>query len=86
VALRKAKQKELLPRPITSGGCAFYMGSPLAWYYELTGERTFLEKLREMAGKTTLAQRARRSLGNWSYAPYLAQSGVIPGRGTVSLP
>ncbi len=86
MALRKAKQKELLPRPITSGGCAFYMGSPLAWYYELTGERTFLEKLREMAGKMALAQRARRTLGNWSYALYLAQSRVIPGRGTVSLP
>ena len=86
VAPRKARQKELPPRSITAGGCAFYMGGPLAWYYELTGERIFLDKLYELAGELTLARRARRALGNWSYVLYLARGGHIPARGTVRLP
>jgi hypothetical protein len=80
VGLRRKSEKELLDKPVTSGGCAFYMGTPLAWYYELTGEQIFLDRLKEMAGQAGLAQRAEKDLGNWSYALYLAQGGKIPGR------
>ncbi|KKK60387.1 hypothetical protein LCGC14_3024880, partial [marine sediment metagenome] len=72
--------KEMLAKPIPSSGCAFYMGTPLTWYYELTGEQIYLDRLKEMAGKGSLAQRASRDMGNWSYALYLAQGGKIPGR------
>jgi len=80
VALRKKGQKRLLERPIPSGGCAFYMGSPLTWYYELTGEKIYLDRLREMGGGAPPVQRAMRTLGNWSYCLYLLQGGKIPGR------
>ncbi len=80
VGLRKKGQQELLDTPVTAGGCAFYMGTPLTWYYELTGERVFLERLKQMAGKEGLPERCRRDLGSWSYALYLAQGGRIPWR------
>ena len=71
----------MLPKPIpTKYGSAFYMGSPITWYYELTGEPIFLDRLKEMAGSQSLADRCMKVLGNWSYSLYLAQGGKIPGR------
>ncbi len=80
VGLRKKGAKEFLERPELAGGAAFYMGSPFAWYYELTGEQIFLDRLKQMAGRKGLPARAARDLGNWSYSLYLAQGGRIPGR------
>jgi hypothetical protein len=80
VGLRKKGEKELLATYVHNGSAAFYMGSPFAWYYELTGEKLFLDRLNEMAGAQGLRRRAVRELGNWSYALYLAEGGKVPGR------
>jgi len=80
VGLRERGAKEMLDVPVTSGSAAFYMGSPLAWYYELTGEKVFLDRLHQMSGPPGLAARSLRELGNWSYSLYLAQTGK-DGRG-----
>ncbi len=80
IALRAKGAKEMLDKPIAKGGCSFYMGSPMTWYYELTGDDIFLKRLREMSGDKGLAAQSMRTLGNWSYALYLAQGGKIPGR------
>ena len=71
---------EFLDKPIGDSPCDFYLGSPLAWYYELTGERIFLERLNEMAGDQGLAARSSEQLRNWSYSLWLAQGGRIPSR------
>jgi hypothetical protein len=74
IALREKGAKQFLDRPIPRGKCAFYMGTPLAWYLELTGEKRFLDRLEEMAADQPLAERALRELGNWSYCLWLVQS------------
>jgi len=78
VGLRKKGQKEWLKQPVYEGTSAFYMGTPFVWYYELTGEKVFLDRLKAMAGKQSLAAASRKNLGNWSYVLYLAQGGRVP--------
>ena len=80
VGLRRAGEATMLEKPVTAYDCTFYMGTPLAWYHELTGERIYLDRLREMAGGPTLSERCMKQLGNWSYALWLAQGGTIPVR------
>jgi len=80
VGLRKKGEKEWLKNPVYEGTSAFYMGTPFVWYYELTGEKVFLDRLKAMAGKRSLEAAALKNLGNWSYALYLAQGGRVPGR------
>ena len=80
VGIRRAGEKAILPKPATAYNCSFYMGTPFTWFYELTGEKIHLDRLREMSGNGTLAQRCMKQLGNWSYALWLSQGGKIPGR------
>ena len=83
VALKKKGAKEPLPKPwfppdkVMRGG--HYFGTPYVWYYELTGDKLFLDRLKAMTGGNVL----RHSLGNyrmWSYALWFAQGGQLPGR------
>ena len=80
VGLRKVGATELLEQPVTSGSCNFYMGTPMAVYYELTGDPVFVERLKQMSGTMSVSDRCMKELGNWSYALWLAQGGRIPGR------
>ena len=80
IGLKPKGATEFLDDPVTTGSTSFYMGTPMAWYYELTGEQIFLDRLKEMAGNRSIARRAMGDLGNWSYALWLAQGGKIPGR------
>ena len=83
VALRKKGAKQPLPKPwfppdkVMRGG--HYFGTPYIWYYELTGDKLFLDRLKAMTGGNVL----RHSQGNyrmWSYALWFAQGGQLPGR------
>ena len=80
IALMEKGKKTPMPKPISKGGCGFYLGTPVTWYYELTGDKVFLDRLRAMSGGKGLAARAKATLGNWSYALWLAQGGEIPER------
>jgi len=84
IALMKKSEKAPMEQPLAKGGCGFYMGTPVTWYYELTGDKFYLDRLKAMAGKMTLAQRAQRGLNNWSYALWFAQGGKIPDRGPLN--
>jgi len=83
VALRKKGAKEPLPKPwfppdkVMRGG--HYFGTPYVWYYEISGDTLYLDRLKAMTGGDV----ARHALGNyrmWSYALWFAQGGKIPGR------
>ena len=81
IALMEKGKKTPMPMPMSSGhGCGFYLGTPTVWYYELTGDKVFLDRLKAMSGGKGLAARSKATLGNWSYALWLAQGGKIPGR------
>ncbi len=84
VGLRKVGTTELLEQPATSGSANFYMGTPMAVYYELTGDRIFIDRLKQMSGNQSLPDRCMRELGNWSYSLWLAQGGKIPGRAVIT--
>ena len=60
------------------------MGTPMAVYYELTGDRIFVDRLKQMSGNQSLPDRCMRQLGNWSYSLWLAQGGKIPGRTVIT--
>ncbi|MHC4715683.1 MAG: hypothetical protein ACYS5V_01820, partial [Planctomycetota bacterium] len=85
VGLRKVGTAELLEQPVTSGSANFYMGTPMAVYYELTGDRIFIDRLRQMSGNASVSDRCMRELGNWSYSLWLAQGGRIPGRAVAAV-
>ena len=85
--LQKVGTKEWLdppylnPRSNTGG---FYIGSPYAWYYEISGDRQFLDRLVENCGGDIERRYFRpksNKVGNWVYPIWLAQGGKIPGRG-----
>ena len=59
---------------------SFNMGSTFAWYYEVTGDEMFIEKMKAMAGTKPFDLFCKQYLGNWSYSLWLAQGGKIPGR------
>jgi len=79
IGLKDKETGKFLDKPVGDSPCDFYLGSPLAWYYELTGEKIFLDRLNEIAGDRGLAARSRQQLRNWSYTLWLAQGGEIPG-------
>ncbi len=83
VALRRKGQAQPLAKPYiqaTKGrGTDHYFGSPYLWYYEITGDTIFLDRLGKTArGKVEAA--GQRHLPNWSYVLWLAQGGKLPGR------
>ena len=80
IGLKDKDTGKFLDKPVGDSPCDFYLGSPLVWYYELTGEKIFLDRLGEMAGAPGLAARSCQQLHNWSYSLWLAQGGKIPGR------
>ncbi|MBC8874155.1 MAG: hypothetical protein H8E44_32350 [Planctomycetes bacterium] len=75
IGLKDKETGKFLDKPVGDSPCDFYLGSPLAWYYELTGDKLFLDRLNEMSGDQGLAARSRQQLRNWSYSLWLAQSG-----------
>ena len=83
VGLRKKGEKEYLEKPYVppskGGGSNYYFGSPYVWFYEITGDKQFLDRLAEMTRKD-LKGFATRNLPNWSYCLWLAQGGRIPDR------
>lgn len=80
IGVREKGGKDTLKQAVTHGDAAFYIGSALAWYYELTGDTIFLDRLNEMSGDQGVAKRSMGLLSKWSYSMWLAQGGKIPGR------
>lgn len=75
IGLKYKETGKFLDKPVGDSPCDFYLGSPLAWYYELTGDKLFLDRLNEMSGDQGLAGRSRQQLRSWSYSLWLAQRG-----------
>lgn len=84
VGLRLKDAKADLPQPYVRDdkiSSSNYFGSPYAWFYEITGEKHFLDRISDMAGGHVEATALKRNmLPMWSYALWLAQGGRIPGR------
>ncbi len=84
--LQKVGTKEWLDPPYlnpksNTGGA--YIGSPYAWYYEISGDKQFLDRLVENCGGDIEKRHFRprsNKIGNWVYPIWLAQGGKIPGR------
>ena len=83
VGLRRKGEATPLEKPYIkvkkSGGTNHYFGNPYLWYYELTGEQLFLDRLRQTVRGNVLGASAKMT-PNWSYCLWLAQGGKIPGR------
>jgi hypothetical protein len=83
VGLRRKGAKEPLAKPYIlakkGSGTDHYFGSPYLWYYEITGDTLFLDRLRKTA-RGNLEAAGQRYLPNWSYVLWLAQGGKLPGR------
>jgi len=83
VGLRRTGETKPLEKPYIhakkSGGTNHYFGNPYMWYYELTGDRLFLDRLRRTARGNVVGASAEMT-PNWSYCLWLAQGGKIPGR------
>ena len=83
IGLRRKGEKDWLDKPyiptkkVQRGG--YYFGSPFTWYYEITGDELFLQRIKQMSGGNVKAH-AAKTLKMWSYALWLAQGGKIPGR------
>jgi len=84
VGLRRKGETEPLAKPYIrakkSGGTNHYFGNPYLWYYELTGDRLFLDRLRETVRGDVVGASVQMT-PNWSYCLWLTQGGKIPGRG-----
>ena len=83
VGLRRKGENEPLEKPYMdakkSGGTNHYFGNAYLWYYELTGNELFLERLRQTA-RGNVAAASAGMMPNWSYCLWLAQGGKIPER------
>jgi len=83
VGLRRKGEIKPLAKPYIhakkSGGTNHYFGNPYLWYYELTGDRLFLDRLRQTARGNVVGASAQMT-PNWSYCLWLAQGGKMPGR------
>jgi len=81
VGVRLKDEKDALDKPVLANTADFYMGTPFAWYYELTGDKLFLDCMTEMAGGNLKAYCLRNLYeGNWTYCLWLLEGGRIPGR------
>ena len=81
VGVRLKGEKDVLDKPVLAQTGTFYMGTPFAWYYELTGEKLFLDRMKE-ATRGKLRAYCLRDMyeGNWTYSLWLVEGGRIPGR------
>jgi hypothetical protein len=83
VGLRRKGEAKPLEKPYIkakkSGGTNHYFGNAYLWYYELTGDELFLDRLRRTV-RGNVAGASAKMMPNWSYCLWLAQGGKIPGR------
>ena len=81
VGVRLKGEKDVLEEPVLVNSGSFYMGTPFAWYYELTGDKLFLDRMKEVARGKLKAYCLRDMYGdNWTYPLWLLEGGRIPGR------
>jgi len=85
IGVRLKGEEDVLDKPVLANTADFYMGTPFGWYYELTGERLFLDRMKE-AARGNLRAYCLRDLyeGNWTYSLWLLEGGRIPGRAPMS--
>ncbi|MGH7149187.1 MAG: hypothetical protein ACREIU_00740, partial [Planctomycetota bacterium] len=75
------KLDELFVPPVGMGAEVFYMGTPFAWFHELTGDRVFLDRALQASGLAEDREKFVRSTfpnGMWTYLVWRVQREVLP--------
>ncbi|MCI0586979.1 MAG: hypothetical protein L0323_09090 [Planctomycetes bacterium] len=75
------KLDEIFVPPVGSGADTFYMGTPFAWFHELTGDRVFLDRALQASGHAEDRVKFVRTMypnGMWTYLVWRIQREVLP--------